>query len=82
MPDRFVVSGNGAESDAETVPSIDRHHGERQLRQFVVGELLPRLFAHLKDALNTHLVQHLVKQFALVHRHDLVVPALHDEKGS
>ena len=37
--DRLVLSGAGAKSDAETVPGVDRHDGQRQLCQLVVREV-------------------------------------------
>ena len=37
---------DGPECNAEAVPAVDRHDGERQFRQLVLGELLPGLIVN------------------------------------
>ena len=43
MAARLILSRYGPKGNAKAIPAVDRHDGERQLDQFIVGELLSSL---------------------------------------
>ena len=46
MAARLILSRYGPKGNAKAIPPIDRHNGERQLDQLIVGELLSSLFVN------------------------------------
>jgi hypothetical protein len=44
---RLVLAGNRARRNRQPVPRVDRSHRRRQIRQFLIPELLARLFIDL-----------------------------------
>ena len=42
-----VIAGHGSRGDVEPVPAIDRHDGQRQVRQFVFRKLCPHTLVNV-----------------------------------